>query len=74
MEKVTGQILKGSDIQVSGTRQINITAVPSAQPQPKGPATARLLQSGDGFALIELTCSCGIKTTIKCNYQPNNAQ
>jgi len=33
-----------------------------------GPQQARILESNDEYAIIEVTCSCGAKSHIQCNY------
>ena len=32
------------------------------------PQQARILESNDEYAIIEVTCSCGAKSHIQCNY------
>lgn len=72
MKKNTERILKGNDVEISGCVQLgSITADPaglaqaarlSASPQ------AAIIENTPDFALIEVTCPCGRKTRIKCEY------
>ncbi|MHC4748205.1 MAG: hypothetical protein ACYS18_12960, partial [Planctomycetota bacterium] len=39
----------------------------SVQPQ------ARILESRPDFAVIEITCSCGKKTNLRCEYAPDQS-
>lgn len=33
-----------------------------------GPAQARIVESNSDYAIIEITCSCGQKSFVQCNY------
>jgi len=79
MEKTTGRILKGSDVKFEGSVQLNTAQPkPSAQGVTSAAPQARMIQNNPEFALIEVTCPCGIKTSLKCEYavtqSPNQTQ
>jgi hypothetical protein len=69
------RILKDSDVDIDGTLQLNIgTAQPSApQPAPTAAPQVRIAENTPGYALIEVTCSCGCSIPIKCDYQPTDS-
>jgi hypothetical protein len=72
MERNTERVLKSDDVEVSGRIQLpgiaagNNVAARSAQPS--FPADATIVENNPDFALIEVTCPCGRKTRIKCEY------
>ena len=82
MENTTGSVLKSDAVKVEGKFQLGTesTATETAttantntpKPNPGSVKTqARIIENNPEFALIELTCSCGTKTHVKCQY--NNA-
>ncbi len=72
MGKTAGRILKGSDVKLEGRFTLDI--VQSELGQPKQPGTAlvepqvRIVESQPEFAVIEITCSCGTGTYLRCEY------
>lgn len=67
-------IIKSSDVNISGTFQLQLdggacnsenAASPGSHSKP---ASARIVETSDTFATIELVCSCGTVSQIKCNY------
>jgi len=77
MEKTTGRILKGGDVKLEGTFCLD-----AGQPAPASakerntasvPVQARIVENQPQFAIIEIICSCGTKTHIKCEYNNSNA-
>jgi hypothetical protein len=73
MERNTERVLKSSDVEVSGRIQLpGITPGPDASArsaQPSFPAKATIVENNPEFALIEVACPCGRKTTVKCEYK-----
>jgi len=67
-------IIKSSDINISGTYQLALDgggcdSNHSVSPNPNSrPASARIVETSDTYAMIELVCSCGTVSQIKCNY------
>lgn len=73
MERNTERVLKNNDVEVSGRVQL-----PGISPadnntvraaQPSLPAAAAIVENTADFALIEVTCVCGRKTVVKCEYK-----
>lgn len=70
------RILKSGDFEISGMVQLPGLAA-GATPSVKSAVTqnsaqAVIVESNDQFALIEVTCPCGQKTVIKCEYAQNS--
>jgi hypothetical protein len=72
MQQAVGRILNGDEIEVEGQY-----CLPVIQPEPpvRGPDSsgsaapqARLVENQPAFALIEMTCACGRKTYVRCQY------
>jgi len=74
MLKTAGHIIKGSDVKLEGQFRLDVAQVQSsiggsqkttaALVTPK----ARIMESQPGFAVIEITCSCGKRTNLRCEY------
>ena len=72
MATATGRILKSRDVKVEGQFQLNLknagistsknTTSVLTEPQ------VRIAENQQEFAVIEVTCSCGSKIYIKCEY------
>lgn len=71
------QVLKHHRVQVSGS--VCLSPAADGGPRPGGqsraqvqrtgtPQQARVVESNSEYAIIEVTCSCGSKTHIQCNY------
>ena len=72
MEKTRAHILKSSDVKLEGQYHLDTT-----QPQIGGlkgersvSATpkVRIVENHPEFAIIEISCSCGTKTCLRCEY------
>ena len=72
MAKRTEHILK--DIKLQGQCRIETAGpIPPSQQEPEtnpstSPAQARVIENHADYAIIELTCSCGCVTNLRCNY------
>ncbi len=75
MEKSPVRILKAEHVKVNGSINLPLataaqkqsTSAPSAVAE-KAELDARVIKKDTDFVLIELTCTCGRKTRLKCNY------
>ena len=72
MEKTMGRVLKADEVKLQGQYHLNITPA-SQQPAIAGQATSgspqvRLVESNADYAVMEITCSCGAKTHVRCEY------
>ncbi len=76
-------IIKGDDISIEGSFQLDLESQPGQQTVHTQPAASaeqpkqvRIVENNDQFAIIEITCSCGNKMHVKCQYNggaSNNA-
>ena len=67
-------IIKSNEVRMEG--QFTISANQSV-PRPAGgqgslsaPVQVRIVDNQAEFAVVEVTCSCGKKTNIRCQYPP----
>ena len=72
MGKTVGHILKANDTELEGQFHLDLTRASPSPPTKKKPAstmpTARIVENHPEFAVVEVTCSCGTKTHLKCEY------
>ena len=72
MQKATGRILKSDDIKLDGRFHLDIGQVGQTPAKEKNTTLAapqaRIVENQPEFTTIELTCSCGTKTHIRCEY------
>ena len=74
MPKTAGHIIKGDDVKLEGQFRLDVTNMKSPMGGPKQTAPAlvtpqaRIAQSQPEFAVIEVTCSCGKRTDLRCEY------
>ena len=77
MPKTTGRILKASDVQFEGVFKLELspTVASTAAPTNTGtvPQKITMVENTPEFALVEVTCSCGTKTLVRCEYAPGQA-
>jgi hypothetical protein len=76
MPQTVGRILKGSDVNIEGRYQLglgNTAAAPNGRNINLPAPQVRIVEKQPAFAVIELTCSCGQKTRIRCDYPDPNA-
>jgi hypothetical protein len=72
MIKTAGRILKSEDFKLEG--QFRLDIAPRSPDLPKQTVTAtsapkiRLLENHPEYAVIEVTCSCGTKISVRCEY------
>jgi hypothetical protein len=75
------KLIKNNQVRVGGTASIGAgeksAPVRSSTPSgavPPEPMQARIVESNTDYAIIEVTCSCGLKTHIQCNYDTIKSQ
>ncbi|UCC99975.1 MAG: hypothetical protein JSW66_08850 [Phycisphaerales bacterium] len=84
MIKTSGRILKSKDVELEG--QYRLDAAPAKGPE-TGPLPtqttpvskqARILENHPEYAVVEVTCSCGARMVLRCEYageqMPDNLQ
>jgi hypothetical protein len=82
MLQTMNRILKSDEVEIEGRCQLDIGhAISPAQHSRSGnivAAKAKILDNNNEYAMIELTCACGRKTLVRCDYgnvsAPANAQ
>jgi hypothetical protein len=72
MMQTMNRILKSDEVEIDGMCHLGIGhSVSSAQLNRNNNITAakaKILDNNNEYALIELTCSCGQKTLVRCEY------
>ena len=72
MEKATGHILKSSDVKLEGRFHLDVGQIAQNLAEGKKVASAtpqvHVVENHPEFAVMEITCSCGTKTYIRCEY------
>lgn len=73
MEKTTRHVLKADNVKMEGRFQLGLDqAAASLQPKPRSTAVvepmAHIVENYPEFAVVEVTCSCGEKMRLKCEY------
>jgi len=80
IEKKSGQVIKSDNVKFNGVLHLDTERpVQSAQSAVRGKngvavaasVQARIVENQPQFAVIEVACSCGTKTYIKCEYSNN---
>ncbi|NQT04030.1 MAG: hypothetical protein HQ580_18535 [Planctomycetes bacterium] len=72
MREKSGRILKGSDVKLEGQFTLDIAQTQTNSPKQACTAVAgpkvRIVESQPGFAVLEITCSCGTAISLRCEY------
>ena len=78
MIRTAGRILKSNDVKLEG--QFHLDVVKAGLDSPKQQVAAssapkvRILENHPEYAVIEVTCSCGTRMSLKCEYAGAAAQ
>ena len=77
MPKLAGRILKANDIKLEGQFHLDVVQ-PRAGLQKNNSAIlstpqVRITETQSDFAVIEVTCCCGSKTYVRCDYATSSA-
>ena len=72
------KVIKSDKMEIKGTARIEpgsgtVQCRPLVSSESSGAAgaaihQARIIESNDSYAILELTCSCGCKSRVQCNY------
>ncbi len=72
MDKARGRILKSNDVQLQGQFLLDMAHISTKATKSQNSSLAapqvRIVEKRSEFAVIEITCSCGTKTNLKCEY------
>jgi hypothetical protein len=68
-----GYIIKNKDVNTKGSVKLELPQLSSSPSPPTQrntcPAEAKVIKTTNSFAIIEVTCSCGRKVQLKCQYE-----
>jgi hypothetical protein len=77
MMQTTNRVLKSDEVEIDGRCHLDIgRSVSSAQLGKNNncaAAKARIFDNTNEYAMIELICSCGKKTLVRCEYSETTA-
>ena len=74
MTRTSGRILKSENVEVEGQYRLDVgrAGISKAGALPAGTDSvakqARVIENHPQYAVIEVTCSCGGKTLLRCEY------
>ena len=74
MTVTAGRVLRGKDVKLDGSYQLDVVQTPVSGKKTSGraagqvPPKVRIAQKAGDFAIIEVACGCGEIIQIKCNY------
>jgi len=72
MIRTAGRIIKSKDVKFEGRFLLDVTKVGSGSPKREISTVTepqvRFLENHPQYAVIEVTCSCGAKMSLKCDY------
>ena len=73
MEKAAGRILKNHDVKMEGLFRLKAGQTSKSSGRKKSgeassPPQVRIVEKHPEFAVVEVICSCGEKTDIRCEY------
>ena len=72
MESSIGNILKSNDVKLEGRFRLDLgQGLPGSANEKKttlSPAQVCIVENHPEFAVMEITCGCGLKTHIRCEY------
>ena len=64
--------MKGNEVKLEGRLQLSLTSPRVNQTKNGGSALpaqqVRIVDNNPQYAMIEITCCCGMKTYLKCEY------
>ena len=77
MEEAPGHVLKSSDVKVEGTFRLEVDQGVLVQANAGNAKLAQpevlVMENHPEFAVMEVTCRCGDKTQIRCEYAATNS-
>jgi hypothetical protein len=71
MRRSARHVLKAGEVALKGAYHLPVDPGAPARNQPGAPAASpsvRIAQSHAEFAILEVTCSCGTTTHVRCDY------
>ena len=78
MIRTAGRILKSNEVKLEGQFHLDATKDGLDLPKQKIAASSapqvRILENHPEYAVIEVTCSCGTRMSVKCEYAGDATQ
>jgi hypothetical protein len=72
MRSTGTHVLKSSNVELQGRLQLDIASPPPGVAKAKGAKLitpqVRIVENSPEFAVMEITCSCGSKINVRCEY------
>lgn len=72
MRSTGTHVLKSGSVEMQGRMQLDIASVGPAAAKAKGTKQitpqVRIAESSPEFAVLEITCCCGSKINVRCEY------
>lgn len=72
MEKMAGRILKAEEVKLQGQYYLDAGGAPqnsaSVSKTVSGTPQVRIVENNADYAIVEITCQCGDKTQVRCDY------
>jgi len=72
MERAAVHILKSNNVKLEGRFHLDVGQGVSSSENERNaistPAQVRIVENHSEFAVMEVTCGCGVKTPIRCEY------
>ena len=78
--QTSGRVLKSEDVALDGRHQITLSteqvdsSEPALAPAAMGSPQARIVENQPDYVVIEISCACGTKLRLKCDYADDSAQ
>ena len=73
MQNQTPRVIKSGDVMLAGRRPIGSAAEGAAASRP-GQASARIVAQDASGATLEIVCSCGKHSQVRCAYRTSSSQ
>jgi len=77
MPKSAGRIIKAGDVELEGQFRLDIGGFGTKSLREKRATFAvpqvRIMENHPEFAVIEVTCGCGVKTCLRCEFAGGQA-
>lgn len=72
MITTAGRILKSNDVKLEGQFHLDASKagldLPKQEIEPSSEPQVRILENHPEYVVIEVTCSCGARVSLKCEY------
>jgi hypothetical protein len=71
MEQVAQRVIKADDVNLNGQVSLGLNAAAAPKGSPPTDRTgagAFIVEKNSQFMVVEITCSCGKKTYLKCDF------